>query len=390
MNFMESRGESPIEEDDEEEERSDTNSDDDGTVPQQPSVVVRSFGVLTATDPVDWPSGEQIVQIILQDHHEQEQPTGGDARGSSPAADPETKKHWWQASIRKAMLEKFGYLPRRNGLSNDVGSSSFSSSSWTSTGAQDSIEIESVQQKWKAVIVSFMSDDDGSDESCDFRDFVSSRCSTSNGRFLEWSIMECAPNLQFHLHAHPNIELICCLSGSIHEIRMHGPPITKSFDVEQTTTITAAAEDDTIPETASKSSNNNNAAGDSNNGGKNGNVNVKGPSLTTWRGPWRFGTVHAEEFLVNEVGSIHKSFSGNEGCTLLTLWGGSHANIADPPNSPNIDAAVEVMQGRLLRLQCASPSTTSVGESSSSCCGQWERIWETFLPDSEKSAAQQR
>ena len=41
--------------------------------------------------------------------------------------------------------------------------------------------------------------------------------------------MDCVSGCQFRLHAHPNIELVYCLRGELHEIRMEGPPITKSF-----------------------------------------------------------------------------------------------------------------------------------------------------------------
>lgn len=42
----------------------------------------------------------------------------------------------------------------------------------------------------------------------------------SNERQLRWDIMYIPPNLSFNLHAHPNIEIIWVLSGTIHEYRL--------------------------------------------------------------------------------------------------------------------------------------------------------------------------
>ena len=44
--------------------------------------------------------------------------------------------------------------------------------------------------------------------------------SLSNGRKLKWVLMFIPPNLTFSLHAHPNVELIVILEGSMHEYRL--------------------------------------------------------------------------------------------------------------------------------------------------------------------------
>jgi hypothetical protein len=55
-------------------------------------------------------------------------------------------------------------------------------------------------------------------------------------------------------------------------------------------------------------------------------------------------------------------------------WGGSNANVdpAHEPVAPNVQEAVDAMDARL--CGCGSP-------------GRWEEIQETFLPESERSAA---
>ncbi|GAX26775.1 hypothetical protein FisN_9Lh042 [Fistulifera solaris] len=153
----------------------------------------------------------------------------------------------------------------------------------------------------------------------------------SNQRPLQWALMDCMPGCQFRLHAHPNIELVYCMEGALHEIRMDGLPFTKSFDSD------GAGEGILI-----------------------------GPSVTQLQRPWKFGTLQKGTWLVNEVGSIHKSFTAsNCGCKLLVLWGGSHANIPEEPSM--ISEAVRSMDEKV----CA--------------CHAGEMISETFLPNSERN-----
>ena len=46
------------------------------------------------------------------------------------------------------------------------------------------------------------------------------RSGKSNDRNLKWNIMNIFPNVQFQLHAHPNIEVIWVVRGAIHEYRL--------------------------------------------------------------------------------------------------------------------------------------------------------------------------
>ena len=80
--------------------------------------------------------------------------------------------------------------------------------------------------------------------------------------------------------------------------------------------------------------------------------------------------------MVNEVGSIHKSFTATNGngCVLLCLWGGSHADIAD--ELALVTDAVEMMDRRLTDECGCHPSD-----------GDFESIQEIFLPESERSKA---
>ena len=52
----------------------------------------------------------------------------------------------------------------------------------------------------------------------------------------------------------------------------------------------------------------------------------EGPDLRR-REKWEAGTVPAGDFVVNAVGSVHQSFTKNEGALIVVLWSGCHANV---------------------------------------------------------------
>lgn len=268
------------------------------------------------TDPMAWPSGDFLSHIL---------------RTEQVVDDTQQTAEFWQASARRALLLKYNYLSATSVPSDSV--------------PLDPNEVPSIQALWKQVIQEQLQ---SGDSTGDLSDFVRSRCRSSNRRPMQWSYMRCPPGTQFQLHAHPNIELVYCSQGALHEIRMDGEPYTKEF------AVASRGGDGGADETAPKS--------------------VRGPRLTALRRPWSFATLPAGRWLVNEVGSVHKSFTATngKGCHLLVLWGGSHADVRDPPASPSVQGAVERMDRRLCECDAAAP---------------WAAITETFLPDSEKCSA---
>ena len=52
----------------------------------------------------------------------------------------------------------------------------------------------------------------------------------------------------------------------------------------------------------------------------------EGPDLRR-RDEWEAGAVPAGDFVVNAVGSVHQSFTKNEGALIVVLWSGCHANV---------------------------------------------------------------
>ena len=158
--------------------------------------------------------------------------------------------------------------------------------------------------------------------------------------------MECGPACQFKLHAHATIELVYCLEGTLFEVRMDGEPMKVS------------------------------------------NTGEAGPDLTNSRRPWKFQSLHQGQWLVNECGSIHKSFTATtnnsnkskpamtEGCVLFVMWGGFHADIVagQEPRSINVDETVNNMDEKI-----SSPVE------SDGCCEMDGILEETFLPASERT-----
>mmetsp|Transcript_58548 Transcript_58548/g.171298 ORF Transcript_58548/g.171298 Transcript_58548/m.171298 type:complete len:277 (-) Transcript_58548:257-1087(-) len=128
----------------------------------------------------------------------------------------------------------------------------------------------------------------------------------SNGYPLRLQILCLPPHEWFNVHAHPNIEVEYTLAGTLHEIRLANhcmPPASLQADPP------VSAEE--LPE-------------------------LSGPDLTALsrdhadKGTpldWRKESVGRGEWLVNEIGSVHQSFTEGEGCTILVLWSGCHANV---------------------------------------------------------------
>jgi hypothetical protein len=264
-------------------------------------VDVTRFGALANEPkplPVDWPRGKELMELM---------------KISSDDADDE--EEYWQVCARWAILQQYGLLEEKEKapyVVQDDGSRKL---------VLSPDRRKQIQAKWSEA-----------HQSADLGELSDLfQTSFSNKRPLQWAFMDCGPACQFHLHAHPNMELVYCVRGDLHEIRMDGDPIEVSSD-------------------------------------------GKGPSLIDSKRSWSFGTLRQGCWLVNEVGSIHKSFTAtsSEGCVLLVLWGGSHADIAEgeEPVAVDVHGAVNQMDSKLTACDCGKDAT---------------EIQETFLPESEKS-----
>jgi hypothetical protein len=285
------------------------------------SVVLTKFGPPVTQVDDQWPLGDLVGALA-----EEKLP-------SLLKGDPK----YWQTSVRWALLRKYGY--------DDINIPTEEEAYQMVQGARRLVfsneQVEAIHKKWESILARVRTaHEPTANNNNDLLNFLSN--SKSRERGLQWAIMDCAAGTQFHLHAHPNLEVAHCVRGTLHEVRMQGKPYNKGYQPH--------------PDDPSK---------------------LKGPNLTQLHRPWYFSSLQTGEWLVNEAGSIHKSFTATsgDGCLLLVLWSGSHADILseEEPVQVNVPAAVDTMDDRLGQCDCT----------------QWDTISETFLPASEKKSSYQ-
>lgn len=276
------------------------------------NVMIRSFYEEPVVNPEDWPSGEAFLKILEE------------AKILIPTNPEASNPVYWQACARYTLMKHYDLLGKKLEKMNP----------YKRVGGLKQLvlteeEMVSIHMRWQEIVQDF-------DPESDLGDFFMT--GKSNKRTLKWSTMTCKPGCQFKLHAHPNIELVYCARGDLHEVRMKGEPLGKDFE----------------PVTDPEDSN---------------STKVKGPNLYTLNRPWYFDTISEGEWLVNEVGSVHKSFTASTGfgCILIVLWGGSHADIApgEEPAELDVLGAVDKMDKKLGECDCT----------------KWDTIEETFLPE---------
>jgi hypothetical protein len=142
----------------------------------------------------------------------------------------------------------------------------------------------------------------------------------SNNRILKWEIMIIKPNSTFKFHAHPNIEFIYVVKGTIHELRLQslvekdynaspeGPDLRSFTDPKAFKSNYVTAEQSSSGSAAV-------GAGD-------------GAAVGTGTEAGAMGAIEgANRYIVNEIGSCHLSYTLDDGAVLLVLWGGGHSNI---------------------------------------------------------------
>jgi hypothetical protein len=283
------------------------------------SVEIESFDDQLVFDASEWPSGQEILDMLQ-------------ARRVETFHGPE----YWQVCARWALLNKYKLLTGSD-LLEELAHKKTTAIVLNGDTVRhyhfDEPEIRAVQNRWQECLVNLHNSTVDTLHN-DFYELLTTK--RSNGRLLKWATMRCPPGCQFKLHAHPNIELIHCAQGALHEVRMEGEPLTRSFE-------------------------------------KVDESSVKGPDLSTLSRPWHFSTLLQGDWLVNEVGSIHKSFTASkgDGCMLIVLWGGSHADVpaGQEPASIDVQQTVDKMDEALGVCDCT----------------KWDTMEETFLPESERA-----
>lgn len=234
-------------------------------------VAIHDYGVVA--DNVDlfhWPDGE-FLQLIVEKH------------SCSNATTTSSSAECLQVGARRALLQTFFPLLL---IRNDV-----------STDPPQKDAQNEVQQVWNDLVVQTMRDGNkmapnNKANNNDLMEFLQYR--RSCGKQLHWSVLECQAGCQFRLHAHPNLELVYCIRGALHEMRRQ----------------------------------------------------------ESKHHYYAFASLIAGDWLVNTAGSVHKSFTAsNQECILLALWSGAHADI---PEISAVTAAVERADASLLLVECSA------------------------------------
>jgi hypothetical protein len=126
----------------------------------------------------------------------------------------------------------------------------------------------------------------------------------SNGRSLKLQVMVLPPRRYFKIHAHPNIEFECTLKGRLCEFRWLFVVPPEKLTGENPIGPDIGKADMFIEE-----------------------------------------VVKDGECLVNEIGSVHQSFTApDEGCAIIVMWSGCHANT-HPSQVTNSDCRLQPHAG---------------------------------------------
>lgn len=131
----------------------------------------------------------------------------------------------------------------------------------------------------------------------------------SNGRPLKLQVMILPPGMYCRIHAHPNIEFELTLHGTLQEFRWLWR-------------VTPSSDDD---------------------GGVLTGDSPSGPEIAK-QSPFVHNRVKKGQCMLNETGSVHQSFTEDDGCVILVLWSGCHANI-HPSRIYNTDPRLKSCAG---------------------------------------------
>mmetsp|Transcript_59711 Transcript_59711/g.134602 ORF Transcript_59711/g.134602 Transcript_59711/m.134602 type:complete len:338 (+) Transcript_59711:102-1115(+) len=155
-------------------------------------------------------------------------------------------------------------------------------------------EAEVFNTTWRRMLVtSFEAMDHGMEE---LNEWMAT--GRTNGFCLRYQLMCLPPNTWFRVHAHPSLELITCMAGALHEVRLMNFVLPSAFLLDN--------EGEAVCPNLSKLS--------------------KTQKKTGLPFVWSRGTLGRGHFLANRIGSIHQSYTGPEGACLFLLWCGSHSN----------------------------------------------------------------
>ena len=214
----------------------------------------------------------------------------GVATAATPAASADTP---WphRAELRVSALEKFTSAPEPDFPG--VVPLDFVRHS---TGFEvRSVTAEAFPGFWRTQFREILEAKGAPDEHADFW-----ASGASNGRPLQWRVLEIPPNSAYPLHIHPGVEVYLCVRGVLHESRMRGEPLLRGAQFDDAALVAST-------------------------------LDFSSPDFDR-----SFEHRRLEEggFNVNEIGSVHQVYTEQEGAILMVLGAGANVTI-EPEQWPS-------------------------------------------------------
>ena len=143
---------------------------------------------------------------------------------------------------------------------------------------------------------------------------------TSNSHPLKLQLLACPKGFEFKLHAHPSVELIVPLVGELWERRIIGASIS-SDNLKRGVKLSVSDHSNKLYEDPND--------GDMALAKENLQSAMSAISSLGTEGKFVDRPTKEGQVLYNPVGSIHQSYTKDEGCLLFVLWSGIHADLVD-------------------------------------------------------------
>lgn len=153
---------------------------------------------------------------------------------------------------------------------------------------------------------------------------------TSNSHPLKLQLLACPKGFEFKLHAHPSVELIVPLIGELWERRLVGAAMS-SDHLKRGVELSVPAYSDKLYEDPNDDSM---ALAK-----ENLQASMSAISSLGTKGKFVDRSTREGQVLYNAVGSIHQSYTKEEGCLLFVLWSGIHADLVDCDCCRDIEGA---------------------------------------------------
>lgn len=143
---------------------------------------------------------------------------------------------------------------------------------------------------------------------------------TSNSHPLKLQLLACPKGFEFKLHAHPSVELIVPLVGELWERRLIGASMSSNH-LKRGVELSMSAYSGKLYEEPNDD--------DMALAKEQLQLSMSAISSLGTEGKFVDRSTREGQILYNAVGSIHQSYTKEEGCLLFVLWSGIHADLVD-------------------------------------------------------------